>query len=324
MATIYISKNHPAFAVLSELDGVDVKDPSEIKGNKEPLRVGIINTMPNPIDPVCDFGAIFSRHAGHDIELIDFTPTPENITQNPERLAYRHAHMKPLSTLPDYNLDAVVQAGFGKEDEAFEDLHFWSEITEAFDHIQSHEIPMLASCWGSHAALYHYYDVEKTWDMDNKISGVFPQENVYPDHPLMRDIGKTIDVPVSRYGRSDEGAILANKKLLVLATSKETGASIVHDGNVLYLTGHPEYNQMTLPNEYWRDLENPKLTPSIPPNVFSNNDPEGEVLPASWLKNSNLLIRNWVRAVDQNRQEKATNTTVLVATMPSQQAATLG
>ena len=44
------------------------------------------------------------------------------------------------------------------------------------------------------------------------------------------------------------------------------------DGKQIFVQGHPEYDRMTLNNEYHRDL-NKGLNPSLPVNYYEDNDP---------------------------------------------------
>jgi homoserine O-succinyltransferase len=275
------------------------------------LRVGVVNLMPKPADPVRDFATLLAAQGNHTVQLLDFTPTPNSITTDDDKLAYRNDHLIPLAQISDQRPDAIILTGFGKEDVAFEDLRFWHEIKAVLNYAEEHDIPVLASCWGSHAALYHHYGVEKGWDLRNKISGVFKQSNAQPDHPIMQDVDATFTMPVSRYGRSDDTAISESRKLQILASSNETGVSVVSDGRILFLTGHPEYPAEALPNEYHRDAAAGTAHLAVPKNVFEGDDPNHEVLPASWRQSAEKLARNWLDSVADKKAEKATQHTTL-------------
>jgi homoserine O-succinyltransferase/O-acetyltransferase len=270
-----------------------------------PLRIGFVNLMPNPVDPIRDFSSLFAEYAGQNIEIVDLTPTPDSITTDVDRLAYRRENMTPLSTIATQNLDGLILTGFGKEDVAFENLKFWDEVTDALDHAQQQGIPVYASCWGSHAALYHHHGVTKTCDMTDKISGVFAQTVIAPKHPLMMGVPETINMPVSRYGRSNDGAMANNESLIVLAKSDETGISIATDGRVTYVTGHPEYPSTALAGEYHRDAvaNTPHLR--VPEGVFVNDDPARGYLAASWKKASGTFIKNWIQQVADAKATRA-------------------
>lgn len=297
MSTIFLKTDHPAQPILTE-NGIQV-EASDVENSGQPLRIGFINLMPKPVDPVVDFGTLFAGQNVHDIEIVDFGPTPESYTRTAAKQDLRR-HLLPLNDLPDHQLDGLILTGFGKEELSFEDINFWDEVTKALDHAKDKNIPMIASCWGSHAALHHYHGIHKDCIMEDKISGVFAQAVVDPDHQYTRGIDGHITMPVSRYGRSCDQAIEQNPDLVVLAKSQETGTAVVTDvkGDVLYLTGHPEYNNTSLPDEFFRDLESGTPHLRIPENVFTNNEPDwNNVLPASWQESAQKLISNWLDAV---------------------------
>lgn len=300
MTKIIIDPKHPASEALVQA-GIEVSDNVS---NNNALRLGFMNLMPNPLDPVRDFGVLIGKNTAHNIHLLDFTPTPSLITQDPRRRTYRTENLMPSDRIPAEQLDALILTGFGKEDVPFEKLKFWDEVTSALDTAQQQNIPVLASCWGSHAALYHHHNVEKHCDMHNKISGVFAQKVRVTGHLLMRNIGDAITMPVSRYGRSNDRNINSHPKLKTLAGNLDTGAGIVTDGRVLYLTGHPEYPVNALPDEYMRDKKNNVPHTSIPKNVFQNSDPTKPFFPISWEQASGHLIANWIKSVQENKKQK--------------------
>ena len=306
MSKILINKTHPLHG-----DFEQERLLSPIVADSDTLRVGFVNLMPSPADPVRDFATLLAAQGSHTVELLDFTPTPDSITTDADRLAYRSNHLTPLAEIDRHSVDAIILTGFGKEDVAFEDLRFWHEITAVLDYAEEQDIPVLASCWGSHAALYHHYDVEKGWDLKDKISGVFAQSNVRPDHPVMQGVEARFTMPVSRYGRSDDMAIANNPKLEVLASSDETGVSVVSDGRILFLTGHPEYPAEALPNEFHRDAAKKVPYLSVPKNVFEGDNPDREALPASWRESSEKLARNWLDSVASKKAEKAAQSETL-------------
>ena len=74
----------------------------------------------------------------------------------------------------------------------------------------------------------------------------------------------------------------------------EAGVFLVmsRDGKQIFVQGHPEYDRMTLNNEYHRDL-NKGLNPSLPVNYYVDNDPFS-VPELTWRNTSNTLYTNWL------------------------------
>ena len=88
--------------------------------------------------------------------------------------------------------------------------------------------------------------------------------------------------------------IRKHPELMILAESDEAGVFLVmsRDGRQIFVQGHPEYDRMTLNNEYHRDLKK-GLDPALPCNYYENNDPFS--IPAlTWRNTSNTLYTNWL------------------------------
>jgi homoserine O-succinyltransferase len=303
MARIILDINHPAYIELAH-EGIGFYAEKSAEAQKA-LRIGFVNLMPNPTHPVVDFTRLFARHACNDVHVLDFTPTP-NLIRKDALAVQRRKIMTHISEIQNANLDAIILTGYGVEKVPFQELEFWNEITDALDYAETNNVPVLASCWGSHAALYHHHGVERTYVPDEKISGIFQLQIKQEDHPLVKGISGTIDAPVSRHGRSDDNAIQKNSDIAVLATSDDAGISIATDGRILYLTGHPEYAHSAVADEYKRDLTDPNINHvQIPKNVFIDDNPAAGLRPNSWKDASGLLIKNWLHSVALVKYKKS-------------------
>jgi len=84
------------------------------------------------------------------------------------------------------------------------------------------------------------------------------------------------------------------EELEILAESDEAGIYIVmsKDGREIFVTGHSEYDPLTLKAEYDRDVRL-GLPIQVPRNYFPQDDPNHppRVL---WRSHSNLLYVNWL------------------------------
>ena len=82
--------------------------------------------------------------------------------------------------------------------------------------------------------------------------------------------------------------------LYTLAESDEAGVflTMTYDGRQIFIMGHPEYDRVTLANEYKRDLEK-GLEKIRPVNYFTNDDP-AEMPYLMWQAHCNILYSNWL------------------------------
>jgi len=101
-------------------------------------------------------------------------------------------------------------------------------------------------------------------------------------------------VPQSRHTEVRQEDIEQVGDLEILSVSEESGVYIVasRDGRQIFVTGHSEYDPLTLKFEYDRDKAK-GLRVNVPKNYFPNDDPTRMPL-SSWRAHANLLFSNWL------------------------------
>lgn len=67
---------------------------------------------------------------------------------------------------------------------------------------------------------------------------------------------------------------------------------INQDGSQIFVMGHPEYDRMTLHNEYVRDKEK-GLPIDLPLNYYPDDDPTQRPM-LQWRSHGNILYANWL------------------------------
>jgi homoserine O-succinyltransferase len=124
--------------------------------------------------------------------------------------------------------------------------------------------------------------------------GIFQHEVLFRKVPLVRGFDDVFLAPHSRHTGIDEAAVAANDKLQVLARSETAGTYIViaDEGKQIFVTGHSEYDRLTLDKEYHRDLAK-GLPIEVPYNYYKDDNPENKPL-LTWRSNSNCLYSNWL------------------------------
>jgi homoserine O-succinyltransferase len=85
----------------------------------------------------------------------------------------------------------------------------------------------------------------------------------------------------------------------ILAESDRAGVYLAsaNDNRQIFVIGHPEYDRLTLREEYDRDLAKGLTTP-LPVNYFPKND-RGQMPAANWQSHATLLFMNWLNIVYQ-------------------------
>jgi len=101
-------------------------------------------------------------------------------------------------------------------------------------------------------------------------------------------------VPHSRHTEVRREDIEKVENLEILSESDEAGVYIVvsKDGKQVFVTGHSEYDPLTLKAEYERDKAR-GLDIDIPKNYFPDDDPTKQPV-VKWRSHANLLFSNWL------------------------------
>ncbi|MCR6553343.1 homoserine O-succinyltransferase, partial [Aeromonas sp. CPF2-S1] len=164
---------------------------------------------------------------------------------------------------------------------------------EIIEWSHQHVTSTLFLCWAVQAALKALYGMEKQTHGE-KLSGVYRHHRLDEHEALLRGFDDEFVAPHSRYAAFDGDLIRAHTDLQIFAESEEAGVYLAatKDCRQVFVTGHPEYDALTLDGEYRRDLA-AGLTPVIPVNYYPNNDPS-QTPRATWRSHGHLLFSNWL------------------------------
>ena len=175
----------------------------------------------------------------------------------------------------------------------FEEVDYWEELTHIMDWTKTNVTSTMHLCWGAQAGLYYHYGINKVM-LDKKLFGVFEHEVLDRKVPLVRGFDDKFFAPHSRHTDIPLENIMSDKRLKVLATSPEAGMllTMAQDGRQIFVMGHPEYDRLTLDQEYKRDLRK-GLPIDIPKNYYENDDPATKPV-LRWRSVSNNLYTNWL------------------------------
>ncbi len=189
--------------------------------------------------------------------------------------------------------DGLIVTGAPVELLPFEEVDYWGELCRIIDWAQTHVYSTMYICWGALAGLYHLHGIPK-YPLEEKLSGVFRHRPLYSNHPLTRGFDECFDMPHSRHTEIREADILRDSTLQIVVSSAQAGPAVIvsSNGREVYVTGHCEYDRLTLASEYRRDLER-GLSPKLPRHYFPGDDPNA-VPPLTWCSHAHLLFSNWL------------------------------
>ena len=124
--------------------------------------------------------------------------------------------------------------------------------------------------------------------------GVFPHTINNKNFRLLRGFDDEFLAPHSRHTEVRRTDIEKIPELEILSESPEAGVYIVatRDGRQIFVTGHSEYDPLSLKSEYDRDI-NKGLEIEVPKNYYPGDDPSQPPV-VRWRGHANLLFANWL------------------------------
>ena len=258
--------------------------------NIRPIRIAILNLMPTKIETETQLLRLLGNSPLQvDIELMQVASHVHKNTPQ-EHLTNFY---KTFSELKDEYFDGMIITGAPVEKLPFEEVDYWEELCDIMEWSKTHVFSTLHICWGAQAGLYYHYGLQKKL-LDHKMFGLFRHRVLNRKIPLVRGFDDEFYAPHSRHTDVPIEEIRKVKELTILAESDEAGLvlAMADHGRKIFVMGHPEYDRMTLNNEYHRDL-NKGLHPELPCNYYEDNDPFN-IPVLSWRNTSNTLYANWL------------------------------
>lgn len=287
---IKINNELPARKILENENIFVMSEERATMQDIRPLKIIILNLMPTKIETETQLLRLLSNSPLQvEVELLQ---TASHETKN---TPMRHLldFYKTFDDIKDNRYDGMIITGAPVEKLPFEEVDYWPELCHIMEWSKRNVYSTLHICWGAQAGLYYHFGINK-YTLPQKLSGVYRHRVTAPLHPLMRGFNDFYWGPHSRNTDVARENIEKHDELIILATSKEAGVSIVahKNGRQFFSFGHLEYDRQTLANEYFRD-KNRGLKPEIPCNYFPNDD-VCATPNQSWRAHANLLFCNWL------------------------------
>lgn len=287
---INIPKLLPARETL-EKENIFIMDETRATSQDiRPLNILILNLMPEK-----------EKAETQLLRLLGNTPLQVNVnflrTKSYESTHTSKQHLDQFYTdfeqIKTQKFDGMIITGAPVELMDFEQVKYWDELTEIMDWAHANVTSTLHICWGSQAALYYHYGIDK-FELEQKCSGIYPHRIFDQNDLLLRGFDDQFFAPHSRYTDVSIEKIKKHSSLKLLAASEDAGALLITsiDRKHVMVTGHLEYESDTLALEYNRDLEK-GLSIHIPENYFPNNDPVQPPI-NRWRSHGHLLFSNWL------------------------------
>jgi homoserine O-succinyltransferase len=285
-----ISDNLPAVKILENENIFVMKETRAVHQDIRPLQILIFNLMPVKITTETQILRLLSNTPLQvEITLIN---TKMHLSKNTPK-EHLDSFYKTFDDVSGHKYDGLIITGAPIEHLEFEQVDYWEEMVRIMNWADRHVTSTLYICWASQAGLYHHYGISK-YMMKEKMFGVYRHRIYNMTNPLTRGFDDVFLAPHSRYTEVRKEDIEKVEDLEILADSEEAGIYLVasRDLKRVFVTGHSEYDPLTLKSEYDRDVAK-GLDIRIPSNYFRNDDPE-QMPMVKWRSHASLLFSNWL------------------------------
>lgn len=287
---IRIPNDLPATGTLQQENIFVMTQDRALTQDIRPLEIVLLNLMPTKIATETQLSRLLGNTPLQvHLELMH-TKSHESRNVSQEHLL---TFYKSFDELKDRKFDGMVITGAPVEHMAFEEVDYWQELAQIMEWSKTHVHSTFHICWAAQAGLYYHYGIQKQ-QLDQKLFGVYKHHADYKHAILLRGFDDIFWVPHSRHTTVLREDIEKVPGLKIIASSDEAGVYAVmnKEGRQIFITGHSEYDPLTLQTEYLRD-KNLGLPIQVPANYYPNDDDTKEPI-VRWRSHANLLFSNWL------------------------------
>lgn len=287
---IKVQSELPAKKILEDENIFIMDETRALQQDIRPLKIAILNLMPKKEDTEVQL-----------LRSLSNTPLQVDVTfLTTESYVGKHTPTSHLDQfyltcrdVKDQKFDGLIITGAPVELMEFEEVNYWEELKLIMEWSKTHVTSTLHICWGAQAGLYYHYGIQKR-KLDKKMFGVFEHKVLKRRTPFVRGFDDIFYAPHSRYTTVLKEDILKHYELEILAESDEAGVLIVmaKEGKQIFIMGHPEYDRISLDQEYKRDIGK-GIDTEIPVNYYPLDRTE-ERPNLSWRAHANIMYTNWL------------------------------
>ncbi len=288
---IKIPNNLPATSVLEKENIFVMYDDRAYSQDIRPLKILILNLMPTKAVTETQLLRLLGN-TPLQVE-VDFIYTASYMPQNTSR-EHLTQFYGTFADVKHKNYDGLIITGAPVEQMEFEEVDYWDEVCEIMEWSKTHAYSTFHICWGAQAGLYYHYGIKK-YPVAPKVFGVYKHTMNVAYEALFRGFDDEFYVPHSRHTEVRKADIEKIPELTILSEA-EGDAGVYAVANLkkrqFFITGHAEYDPLTLKAEYDRDVH-AGMNMQIPCNYYPNNDPTKPPI-VKWRSVANLLFGNWL------------------------------
>ena len=287
---IKIPDHLPATEILTNENIFVMTETRAVHQDIRALRIAILNLMPTKITTETQLLRLLGNTPLQvEVELL-YTRTHVSKNTPEEHLAVFY---KTFEEVKEQKFDGLIITGAPVEHMEFDQVDYWEELKEIMEWSKHNVTSTFHICWAAQAGLYFHFGVPK-YKLPEKMFGVFSHRVNKRNIKLLRGFDDEFYVPHSRYTEIKREDIEGVPELEILSESEDAGIYLVATKNrrMFFVTGHSEYDPLTLKSEYERDLHK-GIEIAVPKNYFAADNPQNPPV-VRWRGHANLLFSNWL------------------------------
>ena len=287
---IVINKELPAYRILTDEKIFVMDSERAFLQEIRPIEIAILNLMPTKETTETQFMRLLSN-SPLQVNITLVKTSTYNATHTDK--SHLDRFYKTFAEIKTRKFDGMIITGAPVEQIDFCEVDYWKELCEIMDWTKKHVTSTFHICWGAQAGLYHHFGIRKHL-LESKLFGLFEHRVMNRRVPLVRGFDDIFLAPHSRHTAVSNEDIHACEELLVLAESEKAGIYLcmTDGGRQIFVMGHPEYDRVTLHDEYMRD-KNKGLEIAMPENYYTGDD--CTIRPnLQWRAHCNMLYSNWL------------------------------
>lgn len=245
----------PTFERLREEGQTILSESHAFHQDIRELHIGFLNMMPDAALEATE--RQFFRLVGASNQIAQFHIHPftlDTLPRGEKAQAHIDRYYEKFADLKEQGLDALIITGANPVKPHLEEEPFWEGLCEVAAWAQANVTSTICSCLASHALVQHLWGVRRR-PLGFKRWGVYSHAVTMPEHPLVTDLNTRFDLPHSRFNQIDR-EVLESVGVQVLVDSAEAGVHMAVSPDLfrlIFLQGHPEYDQISLLKEYQRE-----------------------------------------------------------------------
>lgn len=287
---IKTQRDLPAREILENENIFTMEEDRAMHQDVRPLQICILNLMPIKQDTELQLLRALSNTP---LQVdVTFMRMNSHVSLNTSA-NHINKFYDSFEQLKNNKYDGMIITGAPVEQMDFEEVDYWEELCEIMEWSKTHVTSTLHICWGAQAGLYYHFGLDKA-PLSEKLFGVYEHKISNRKTPLLRGFDDCFMAPHSRHTEVPADSIHACSELTVLAESDLAGVFLcmAGEGKQIFVMGHPEYDRVTLHNEYIRDKEK-GLPIHVPVNYYPDDDCTQKPK-LQWRAHSNGLYTNWL------------------------------